>query len=81
MRYKQSIFALIGVMVFLLYPGLCQLSFSALKCRTISPELQVLEADCNIDCTSDTYQLFRIFAVLESILIPIGECLFTIPAL
>ena len=71
-RHTQSIYAMVSTIVFMLYPGVCQTAFAALRCRQLTPEISVLEADYNIECTSSTYQAFRVFAVITIILIPIG---------
>lgn len=71
-RHMQGVFAIVGVVVFMLYPGVCQTAFAALRCRDLGPGLSVLEADYNVDCNSDDYQLFRITAVLAILLVPVG---------
>jgi len=63
---------MVSTIVFMLYPGVCQTAFAALRCRQLSPEISVLEADYNIECTSSTYQTFRVFAIITIFLIPIG---------
>ena len=71
-RHVQVTYALVGVIVFLLYPGICQLSFAALRCRSLPGDVLVLEADYSINCNSDAYRTFYLFALAETILIPIG---------
>jgi hypothetical protein len=71
-RHVQGTYALVGIMIFLMYPGICQLSFAALRCRSLPGDSFVLEADYAIDCNSDTYASFYLFALAETILIPIG---------
>lgn len=57
-RHVQATYALAGVLVFLMYPGICQLSFAALRCRTLPGDVSVLEADYSIDCNSTEYRSF-----------------------
>jgi hypothetical protein len=63
---------MVSVIVFLLYPGVCQTAFSALRCRDLAPGLSVLLQDYTIDCNSEEYQIFRIVAIVAILLGPVG---------
>ena len=71
-RHMQSVNAMVSVIVFLLYPGVCQTAFSALRCRDLAPGLSVLLQDYTIDCNSEEYQIFRIVAIVAILLGPVG---------
>eukprot|EP01043_Picozoa_sp_COSAG02_P022872 COSAG02_NODE_1203_length_13900_cov_11.040287_7_plen_880_part_00 len=71
-RHMQGVFAIVGVVIFMLYPGVCQTAFAALRCRDLGPGVSVLEADYNVDCTSSKYELFRVSAFIAILLVPIG---------
>lgn len=71
-RHMQGVYAIVSVIVFMLYPGVCQTAFASLRCRDIGKGVSVLEADYTIDCNSSNYQIFRVFAVLVIVAIPVG---------
>jgi hypothetical protein len=71
-RHTQGVYAIVSVVVFMLYPGVCQTAFAALRCRDLGDGVSVLEIDYNVDCNSSDYQIFRIFAVFVIFLIPVG---------
>jgi ABC-type sugar transport system permease subunit len=71
-RHMQGVYAIVGVIVFMLYPGVCQTAFAALRCRDLGDGVSVLEADYAIECESSKYQLFRVFAMFTILAVPVG---------
>lgn len=71
-RHEQSVYAIISVVIFMLYPGVCQTAFAALRCRDLGEGVSTLEADYNVDCSSSDYLIFRFFAIFTIIMIPVG---------
>lgn len=71
-RHMQGVYAIVSVVVFMLYPSVCQTAFAALRCRDLGEGVSRLEADYTVDCTSEEYQMFRIFAIFVIVAIPIG---------
>merc|ERR1712166_554493 len=55
-----------------MYPSLCTTAFGALRCRQLGSDVSVLMADYSIDCNSLDYQIFFPFALLVTVLIPVG---------
>ena len=58
--------------VMLLYPQLSERIFSALRCRSLGPGLEVLEVDYAIDCQDRNYRQYSLFAMILVVLWPIG---------
>ena len=71
-RHMQSVNALVSVVVFIMYPSLCTTAFGALRCRQLESDVSVLMADYSIDCNSLDYETFFPFALLVTVLIPVG---------
>jgi len=70
--YKLAVYSATGIVVFLLYPGICKTCFKALSCRQLGPGLSVLYADYSVDCNSTEYLIFRAIAIAVTLLLPIG---------
>ena len=60
----RQAYTLVELIIFVLYPGVCNTCFSALFCRDLSPDIAVLGVDYSIDCSSDTYRSFFFVALL-----------------
>eukprot|EP01051_Picozoa_sp_SAG22_P005396 SAG22_NODE_319_length_12493_cov_33.326475_2_plen_727_part_00 len=50
------------VVVFLLYPGVSNQTFSMFNCRTLGGGLSVLHRDYSVSCTTEQYRLFQLIA-------------------
>ena len=68
---KQSIGALFFVGM-LLYPQLSSAIFSALRCRTLGPDLSILEADYSVPCPADSFNFYSVLAYVMVVLVPLG---------
>jgi hypothetical protein len=70
-QHRQA-YTFVELIIFVLYPGVCNTCFSALFCRDLSPDVAVLGVDYSIDCGSDTYGSFFYVALLCIVLGPLS---------
>eukprot|EP01043_Picozoa_sp_COSAG02_P012215 COSAG02_NODE_469_length_21727_cov_64.506334_1_plen_908_part_00 len=64
--------AALFLMILLLYPRVSSTILSALRCRVLGSDMQVLEVDYSVDCLSLHYQRYRTAAFVSLALWPIG---------
>ena len=64
--------AALFLVVLLLYPRVSSTILSALRCRVLGKDMQVLEVDYSVDCLSLHYQRYRTVAFVALALWPIG---------
>ena len=68
----HRVYAVVEIVLFILYPGICGTCFSALNCRELSSEVSVLSVDYSIDCNAEGYRQFYYAVVLVILAVPIG---------
>jgi len=64
--------AALFLVVLLLYPRVSSSILSALRCRVLGKDMQVLEVDYSVNCLSSHYQQYRTVALVTLAVWPIG---------
>eukprot|EP01043_Picozoa_sp_COSAG02_P011915 COSAG02_NODE_448_length_22102_cov_11.767032_2_plen_1431_part_00 len=60
------------VVVFLIYPGICNRAFSMFNCRVLDSHLHVLVADYDISCDSAVHGVFQLVAGIVVVFFSLG---------
>jgi hypothetical protein len=64
------------VVIFFMYPSLCNTAFSMINCRDLGPGVSVLIKDYRIDCSTDRHETYRFVAGAYIVVVAFGVPLF-----
>lgn len=76
-KWADLIFDMIFLLIFIIYPSTTSKIFQAFMCESFDDGTRYLKADYSIDCTSPSYLIMQLYAIVMIFVYPIGTpCLY-----